>query len=334
MSGLLEKWSSQLGIPIEKLQTKLQEYKQNLKQLYPNKPEEWINARAMGVLGAQLSPLLRSPAKPWKALIIGYSPTRDLNTRIRETALQMYREDPEKAVIEGYVKVEAGQPIPLDWRRELGGKPNPMYGKPLQPAFARTVVGLCQPWNGGDVKLFYMLDRHQCTHGLDLPGWYMFRANLRSEDRLKRVLTSSVVTKYTEIKPFIEGDVVSILQKAPSELKCTPINLEEWHANHSGDPTRVVIVEGDVLANRTQPLPSGMKLMYLGDVVVDAEFRGVPTYVPMHCEVYPPGSRVIVVGQTGLLRDPSTGERTRVSLFAFGVYSVFTPSEDLLEVVL
>ena len=333
MSSILQQWSEKLGIPIDELTKKVEAYKANLKKLYPDKSDEWIHARAMGVLGAQLSTLLRSPAKPYKALVFGFSTVRDLNARLRREALDLFKEDPDKAIMEGYVMLEDGKPVVLDTRRELGGRPNPRFGRPLRPVYARTVVGLCQPYTGGPVKLFNLLDRHAHEQELALGKTYLFRANLRREESQRRIFTSSVVTQFQEIEPFLDQDVVTLLQNAPAEFKCSPIDLEEWHSKYGSDPYRVVIVEGDVLLSRDQPTETGNKIMSVGDVMEDMDFPGVTVFVPPHCDVFPTGSRVIVVGMTTLGRDIFTGERTRIILNAYGVYPVFVPSEEFLEVM-
>jgi len=77
----------------------------------------------------------------YEGICIGYSEIVDINAGMIKKALNMYAEDKNKAILEGYVTLDGeGNPIPLDYRTQIGNKPNPNYGKPLQSKYVQEVA--------------------------------------------------------------------------------------------------------------------------------------------------------------------------------------------------
>jgi len=317
---------------LSSLEARLERIKERVRKSYLTKDEEWIHARALGVLGAQLSSLLRSPAEAFMGLVFGYGEVRDITDRIRQRAMDIYRTDPDKAIFEGLVAIIDDKPVVLDPRREIAGRPNPRFGKPLMPVNIRTIVGLCKPFKGDVLKFFILQNRHTPEFEPELGSTYLFRAIVREENPYRYVLGSAAVTTFKKTRDLLPGkDILDVLRAAPKELKSAPLDLEEWHSQYSALRFRTVIVEGDVIAIGAQPTARGATVMRIGDVMEDVEFPGIAVFVPPHLKTYPVGSRVIVIGTTFLGRDLFTGERTVVTLSAYGVYPVFTVEEVEIE---
>lgn len=331
--SLVKQWSEKLGVSEKSLMDKLLEIEQELRKTYPNRDPSFYPARAAAVLGAKLASLLKSPAKPYVGVILGYGPRIDINARMAEEAKRIFREDPERAIMEG-ITDEKG--TPLDTRKEIGGRPNPRFGRPLRPVYQRTVIGICKPFKGDVAPKFFHLTCRGPASELtpEIGKTYIFRANLRREEEWRYVMNSSVVTQFKESpKPLFDKPLTEVLANAPPQLKTSVLDLEEWYDKNKADPLRVCIVEGDVLVSRDQPTATGNKIITIGDVMSDIEFSGVPVFVPPWAEAYPVGSRVFVIGRPNLGLDLLTGERTRITINAYSVIPIFVAEVEVSDVL-
>jgi len=78
-----------------------------------------------------------------EGICCGYSEIIDVNGGMIRKALDMYQQDKNKALLENYVTIDAnGNPVPLDYRATIRGKPNPNYGKPLESRYIQDVTFL------------------------------------------------------------------------------------------------------------------------------------------------------------------------------------------------
>jgi len=76
----------------------------------------------------------------YEGICVGYSEVVDVNGGMIRKCLEIYQQDKNKALLENYVTVDAtGNPIPLDYRSTIRGKPNPNYGKPLEHRYIQDV---------------------------------------------------------------------------------------------------------------------------------------------------------------------------------------------------
>ena len=113
------------------------------KQLKPNLEDYAIWDLVKTSVKLYSRKLRRYGGNKYEVLVLGVDQPRDIFDRFKRTAMRMYQEDPNKAILDGYVKVDdaTGEVIPLDYRQELpDGRPNPNYGKPLPKRIVRDAI--------------------------------------------------------------------------------------------------------------------------------------------------------------------------------------------------
>jgi len=319
---LFEKWSKKLGIAKQKLVAKKEEIKGQLRSIYPNRDEAFYEQRAMAILGSKIAPLLRTRAKPFVAVCLGFSRIVDLTAGMVATAKQLYATDPEKAIAAGITDPDG---TPLDTREKIGGRRNPRYGRPLLPAPARTVILYGREWKTQENKLMLItLTRGKEKFVPKIGETYGFRANVREDRGNYLILNQSTVTQFVPVSATI--DINEALNNFPFKVKL--IELEQWHEEHREDKFRVCLVEGDVVRFSKEVSPMGSRTLMLGDIMENPELT-VSCFVPEHIEPVPEGSRVRVIARTRLGRDLETGERTRVLLDVYGLVPLFEMKEEI-----
>jgi len=221
MSELIRKWAERLNMDEAELMDKLRRHMADVRYLYPDLSAEKVEQKAIIRLGAELSNLLRAvrDAVKLRGVLVGIEERRDMWGRIIRIAMEKWNENRNEAIKMGYTDEEGH---PLDWRKEVGGQPNPRYGERI----------------------------------------------------------ASVWTMY------------EIFSGAPEELTTTPIDIDEWLGDAE---TKIGIIRGDVL--RIAPVERGGWVIFLGDVLEDVEFEGIPFYCPAILPQPEEGHRILTLAR-------------------------------------
>lgn len=100
----------------------------------------------------------RSSSDFVRGIVIGFGKMYDKNSKLKETALKTYADNPEYALSEGMVRLnEAGEPVALHYEEFIGKDKsikNRLYGQEIKPYNQRMIFVLVD----GEVKAFSIGD--------------------------------------------------------------------------------------------------------------------------------------------------------------------------------
>ncbi len=327
-----EKWSEKLSIPVEEIQNEFNNILANEKQSHPNNDDEAQQKRALQRLVLLYKKQLRSPAIGFEGMIIGIGDLFDTVKRLRTSALDIYRENPQEAIANNVVN-ENGEP--LDTREVFGtGRQNSGFGKPLpEHSYIRNVIGIALRTNVQEApKMFSMTLNGSAAELCNAPMFVpvKFRAiNKSDENSDKFVLNGSSVTRFEQSDKIKMPSPLEVLKKTCGEMFVPIEKAEQYHQQNKDDFNRLALFEGDVSIISEEPTQTGSKMMIIEDPNQSLEDIGIPG---MTCWVpkvqvdnidFAEGSKVIVVGRTaqGKSRE-NPNELGDVMLNVLGVYSI------------
>jgi len=246
-----------------------------------------------------------SPARTYRGIFLGVGSKRDVSAIVRNRVLAE-AQDPQKLdklIAEGQiVRDESGNLVVLDNRKELApGRRNPNYGKPLQPFYVKTAVGLVKIDTAFKLML---LNLRQRNANLEVPLLtpVSFKANVAQEMKDRVILNDSALTKFESADDVeLTKSFFDFFDAAPEDYKANLSEIKEWHKQHAEDQTRILFVEGDVTRIGEQETSTGAKVVAIADESMELDEPSVPVFV--NPEIYrridfAEGSRVCVVGRT------------------------------------
>ncbi|RLE67031.1 MAG: hypothetical protein DRJ38_00225 [Thermoprotei archaeon] len=322
---LLREWSQKTGRPFDELMGKLQQNIEQLKTVLPNATPDQLERKARFMVYRELKSLMRYPnLMTFDGVFIGIGPAMDVFARRREQALQMWQQDPGKAIQEGLCDVN-GKPI---FRMPSG-----QIIDISQPVMLRQTIAIARPASGGLTKLVVQIHRRDQVNNLPPLGKPVrWSANKRAETEFRYSTTAVAATKFTPIDvPDFKQSVIELLEATPDPLKVTCATIEQWHQQHQADAERICVLKGAVVFMRTEPTAVGNRLLVIEDeTLLDLEAEGVTVWIHQdiaHMIDFGVGSEVYVVGRTvqmpGWNRetrqiDPNV---TRIGINAFGVFA-------------
>jgi len=225
----LRAWSEKVGSTLEQLMDDLLELKTNLKDAQPDLTDEVAEQRARFLLYRKLSTAIRSPAVPFRGVVVAVSPVRDMAEVARNIAIAEFQRDKESAIARGLVTPDG---VPLDTREYLippsettPGRKNPNYGKPLKPFPVKSVILVGRLLSEKKLKLIHILLRGgQAGIEVPEPGQVVdFRANIRRDTANLYALTSSTSTVFQPAKDpeLSKLDFDYVFEGAPEEFTAT-----------------------------------------------------------------------------------------------------------------
>lgn len=249
---------------------KVQAILETIRKVRPGETEERVKAIAKLQVLQFLNTVRRSNAKIMKGIVIAYSDYRDVLANIKSAALEEYKRDPQKALMEGLVRIaDDGTVIPLDNRVTLqSGEPNPNFGKPIGSIFRRDL------WMIIDGKL-----RHAFGNVKDVPqiGYEYSFAGIEREDG------SVFVSK---MRPFVKvqqcKDIWNIVEKLPV-AKNVSEGLDQPYIAYRGITTFVTETVTEnyliVLDDLNQPTGEGVAVFITPERVTETPFVGAEMFV-------------------------------------------------------
>lgn len=311
-------WAAKLGIPAQELIQKVNKLIAEQMASKPGLSPQQAEQRAMYKLYSELKSQLRSRSKPFYFLCLGLAEPIDLTRTQRETALQIWHEDPQRAIAEGWTDAEG---TPLD-NREYLQRPdgtqfkNPNYMKPIQPVLRRMAFGVAQPTDGSKPpKAAILILRDENTNNPPPVGkTVQINVLLREELPDKYILYDSRSMKINVVNDVL-GTVQQVLQTAPAGIQVPISQLEAWHVQHQNDRYAVVITKGLLTFKQPNATSRGSHILVIEDPdSMDIEQEGVTVFLPQDyvwmIDSVEIGDMVYVVGKTTLAPgwNPETGQ--------------------------
>jgi len=271
------------------LMDKLRRHMADVRYLYPDLSAEKVEQKAIIRLGAELSNLLRAvrDAVKLRGVLVGIEERRDMWGRIIRIAMEKWNENRNEAIKMGYTDEEGH---PLDWRKEVGGQPNPRYGERIASVWTRTVYLVGRINDEEEDSLV----RLECRGDMVDFAWSLGQAYsmlVREVDAFRGLRTCRTF-RVTNPRQVSGPSMYEIFSGAPEELTTTPIDIDEWLGDAE---TKIGIIRGDVL--RIAPVERGGWVIFLGDVLEDVEFEGIPFYCPAILPQPEEGHRILTLAR-------------------------------------
>lgn len=301
----LQVWSNKIGVGLADLMKRFDEILAEQKKVHPELSANVLEQRAMYVLYGELKSQLRSRAKPYVFMAIGISDTFDLTRSIREQALAVYREDPQRAIRDGLVNADG---VPIDPRqyivREDGTQfENPRFRQPIEPVYRRQVIGIAQDSEGNTKATVLILRNENVKNPPPIGKAVKIRVVLREDSPLRWLLYDTRNWQFSEVEnPF--GDVKTILETAPKDtIRVALSELERWHVENQNDRYAFVITKG-VVTYKAQTQTGSTMFVLEDPESFDFEAEGVTVFIPeflsWQSDSVEIGDEVFVVGRTTL----------------------------------
>lgn len=334
VSEYIKRWSEKLGISEEDILKDFNGLVEDERKIHKDASEDEQKTRALQRLAMIFKKQLRSPAIGFEGMLIGASDLVDTVARVRREAKALYKENPQKAIVDGITDDDG---VPLDTRQEWStGNPNRNFGKPLpENNWLRTIFGIAmKSGNGGDPKPFIMNVGGEVARNEDIPIFkpVKFRAIDRSGDNNDTyTLNSSMFTKFEVDETLSLPKPKDMLTKYCSNMMIDISNLEEYHLRVKDDYNRLAIVEGDVSTLILEPTSVGSRRIVLEDeskMLEDLESLGVICWIPPRINIdFGEQSKVIVLGRTTQGKKLGTDGKTTdepgdMMLNVFGLYAI------------
>ena len=301
------------------------------KALHPQMNEEQLMQRANFRLYASVKSELRSPAVACDIMVIAQTTARDVTETQRRDAVALWKSNPEEALRRRVVDADGN---PIDSRATWeDGRPNPFFGKKIEPTFIRTMFGIGKPLGDKNPIQFFALSQFNEASQTILPEGktVRLRAIIKGSEGMYTANTYRLAAgQYAEVAPLINKPLLDILREAPPTLKATIGGLMEWHNLHKDDARRVAIVEGDVTYVNRDPNANGNYLIVMEDVTAAGpemtEAEGITVFTDRAPD-FGVASKIIVVGRTTLgqgynpdTRQADASMPKRVIINAYAVY--------------
>jgi len=248
----------------------------------------------------------------FKGMLVGARDLVEIFQQMREKALRQAEIDEERAIANGYIAVEAGQRVPLDYRRRVFGRDNPNYGKPLVgESWQRDLYVIVRREETEPYEFKVLRATDNLARDLKLPKFFSpiaFRASIRRESLGLLSITRFLDTSIEKFNPeeiirgtmpcYRAGEVESYVDSVEEKMRRNIICIEGWLLSEgAAKKTKYVDIH--------DPDKAGyIRCFYRGDLGID----------------YGPDSRVLAIATPMHSR---TGTGIIASLF--GIYA---PPED------
>ena len=339
-----EKWAEKLSVPVEDIQAEFDSIVNNdLKEFELSVEDK--EKRALQMLVLHYKKQLRSPAIGFEGMIIGVGDLFDMSRKLRQTAMDAFRENPHDAIENGVTDADGN---PLDNRAVFGsGKENRQFGKPLpEHNYIRNIVGVALRANVEEApKVFTMSISGDKAENLVIPVFtpVKFRAINKSDDSdTQFTLNGSSVTEFV-VSDKIQMPAPQIVLEKVCGHMMVPLNeLDEYHKTAKDDFNRLSVTLADVSMIGENVTSVGNRMMVLEDMAAsmdDLDAPGTTCWVPESIDLdFGEGSKVLVIGKTsqGKSRD-DPNELGEVMINVMGVYALpeykieLEPEEEEVE---
>ena len=345
----IQSWSEKLSISQEEIRKEYDGILDQEKMIHPDISEEDKKARTLQRLAMTYKKQLRSPAVGFEGMIIAVGDTIDTVARIRATAKQLFKENPQQTIAKGVTNEDG---VPLDTREKWSsGQENRGFGKPLpEHNFLKTIFGVTKKKNvEEDAKVFTLNLSGEIARDDDVPisKPVLFRAidkTLPEDKERSYKLNSSVFTDFIVDETIKMPEIFDLINNYCGDMKVKLSGLDEYHDLNEKDYSRLVIIEGDVTSMVLEPTSVGSRRLVIDDEQdeIDIESPGTTCWVPERIDIdFAEQSRVIILGRTARgkkLDDQGnqTEEPGDVMINVYGLYVIpeykITPNvKELVE---
>jgi len=319
LEELGKKFQEKLGTTPEAFNAKVNTYRAIYKRAKPSATPEQIDKLVERALKSEFKAELRSPAKHFVGMILGMSTPFDTVASMRQTALDLFKTNPEKAIREGFVD-EAGNP--LDNREMLGTIKNPRYGKQLPDHdYIRNIFGVAHE-TGKEPKPFRMVIRGDLvTQNIPMFAPVSFRANISTKSTEQiYLLNQSTTTRFEYATEEVPGPIEIFESKMLEQFRVPLANLEDFLSTHTNRD--IFITKGDVVQLDREPnTMTGNRRMLLDDIDRPEDKEMVTAWIPDFIQPnFGKGSQVYVVG-TGNITTYGEPPTERAMINVWGLYA-------------
>ena len=331
----IKQWATRTGKSEDELKAKYWELYNSAKTKNPDMDPKLLDARSRATTYALLRGELSTRAQPAIGILIAADAPRNIGDIQRRQILAM---DKAKALSLGLLN-PAG--IPLDIRKDVGGRVNPNFGKPIQDIWLRNCYGVFAPiveskqWTAKVTRITLSRDIARAPVLLGVP----LKTRLNFQD-LDPNATSFRANGSTSTRWEPTGETTNVhdmIDKFFGAYYIPLADLAVYHEKNKTDKVRFVVTEGNVATVNRTPMrhPAGREtdpdiyFMMISDEADTFDTQPTSIFVPEHLLPqldFGPSSRVTVMGRSRLvpgydreLRKPLP-DQPRVALDAWSVY--------------
>ena len=194
------------GLDVSSAEKFVLEVVERYKRLNPMADDYKAFKFAETAVNLKVQHLKRLKGKIYEGIVIAIDDPRDMYDSLKRIALSVWKNDRNRAIMEGYAKpsdTNPDEPILLDWRKTLrSGVPNPNYGKPIPTRIVTDVYMIVYVDNEPQFKIVSF--DGEPPNNLEIGKVYSFAANGSSDSKYMTPIP---------IKPFEEVGVIE-----PQEL--------------------------------------------------------------------------------------------------------------------
>lgn len=333
-----QEWSNKLSMSVEDIGKEFDSILSEEKKENPNlKPEEQ-ELLSLKKLSLIYKKRLRSPAVGFEGIVIGAEEPRDLVAKKRKTAIDMFKNDPQSAILQGVTNEEG---VPLDNIEVFSsGRKNHGYGKPLpENSYVRRVFGVAYKLTEKEPKFFTInLNGKACEKNIPLTKPVKFMAIDRSEKGDDSfTLNASSYTEFKVDENIKLPETKKLIEEYIPIAKIT--ELQEYHDLNKEDYNRVVGVKGTISILNLEPTSIGNYIMQIEDEsdILDIDAKSITCWIPGDFEInFSEGDEVIVIGRTnqGKLKDDQgnlTEELGDITINVFGMLPINSSNIPVVE---
>ena len=312
-------------------------YDKALTTLPPSiKNEKRKEKTALMIVNRDLAVNTRSDAITYEGVIVGAKRARDLMARIRENALTAYKEDPQKTLGEGLVKLaEDGQSVlVLDNRATINDKPNKNFGKerPATMFMRECVITAREPGETDFICGKITLWNQQAKLTIPMHKLISFKANGGLDEATGELaLRSSVNTQFEVKQELPDDEIVEIIDNSLEKHYKELGELFDYHKSVQGTPAQYesfIVTEGSVQWVNLSEDPTKNHSITINDNSLPEGSKGVKVWIPNelgHLINFGRDSIVGIIGYTSMGKgwDSEAKKQTDEEVLQINAYSVF-----------
>lgn len=223
------------------------------------------------------------PTESIELLILGSKEPMDSSAKVREKAMDVWKENPKKAIAEGYCNNDG---VPLDRMAEFpGGGKNSNYGKPLKVRFMRVVTGLSE----AEKRLVTFIMNGKQATDMEIPLFCktVLNGKRKENDSFGSTKSTRVLCEDTTYIENLEDILTKVMKKEISAVEA----IDEWVLDHGNKD--ILITVADVLTIDMEPNSTGSRTVILDNGTDFGQRVFVPEHVPIY---FGEQSRIILIG--------------------------------------
>lgn len=309
----LKTLSSSVNMTEEELERFYNIIYQRKKKEFPNISDQELQESSLKELESRLRKrrVGLGNVEEFEGILFSKEALRDYTKKIREVAEQKWREDPAKAIAEGYCDQDG---TPKDYRvtfKRTGNK-NPNYGRRLTgPEYNRVYRGIDTKTG----KTFNLsLDGEDALKDIPLMTIIKFKANNKTKPDSPYLSLSAPLGGFNyEVVQELDSEKIKMLMESliPQERKIKYSDIPFWYQANNSKVGEFFVTEAQVVSISPRPSAKGNLTIELDDFTSDEATPVLRGFVPADMVKFGVSSIVYVVG-TAMELDTPDGNKELV----------------------